>query len=85
MSEHPNVARIKAGYAAFSTGDLAALNDLSTEDLLWHVGGRNQLVGEYRGRDTVYRLMGKVMEVTGGTFHVDVEAILADDTAPPPW
>jgi uncharacterized protein len=80
MADHPNVDRIRAGYAAFSTGDLAALNDLFAEDLLWHVAGRNQLAGEYRGRDTVYGLMGKVMEITGGTFHVDVDAILADDT-----
>ncbi len=36
MTEHPNVARIKDGYAAFAKGDFAALNDLFAEDLLWH-------------------------------------------------
>ena len=79
MSEHPNVGRIKDGYAAFAKGDLAALNDLFAEDVLWHVSGRNQLAGEYRGRDAVYGFFGRLMEVTEGSFHLDVRAVLADD------
>ena len=54
MAEHPNVTRIKAGYAAFPKGDSAVLDDLFAEDLAWHEGGRNQLSGDYRGRETVF-------------------------------
>jgi hypothetical protein len=79
MAEHPNVARLREGYAAFSKGDFAALNELFAEDVLWHVGGRNQFARDYRGRDDVYGLFGKMMETTGGTFGIDVHAILADD------
>jgi len=79
MAEHPNVARIRDGYAAFAKGDFAVLNDLFAEDLLWHEGGRNQLSGEYRGRDAVYGLFGKLMEVTEGSFHLDLHAAFADD------
>ena len=79
MAEHPNVARLKDGYAAFAKGDFAELNDLFAEDLLWHEGGRNQLSGEYRGRDAVYGLFGKLMEVTEGSFHLDLHAAFADD------
>ena len=79
MAEHPNVARLKDGYAAFAKGDFAVLNDLFAEDLLWHEGGRNQLSGEYRGRDAVYGLFGKLMEVTEGSFHLDLHAAFADD------
>ena len=79
MAEHPNVARLKDGYAAFAKGDFAVLNDLFAEDLLWHDGGRNQLSGEYRGRDAVYGLFGKLMEVTEGSFHLDLHAAFADD------
>jgi len=42
----------------------AVLNDLFAEDLLWHENGRNQASGEYRGREAVYGLFGKLMEVT---------------------
>jgi len=79
MVEHPNVARIKDGYAAFAKGDFAVLSDLFAEDLLWHSTGRNQLSGQYRGREAVFGLMGKVMEVTGGSFRTDLHAVFADD------
>ena len=79
MAEHPNVVRIRDGYAAFAKGDFAVLNDLFAEDLLWHDAGRNQLAGEYRGREAVYGLFGKLMEVTEGTFRADLHAALADD------
>lgn len=79
MAEHPNVARIRDGYAAFATGDFAVLTDLFAEDLLWHLGGRSQLAGDYRGREAVFGLFGKLMEVTGGSFRLDVHAVLADD------
>jgi uncharacterized protein len=79
MTEHPNVARIRDGYAAFAKGDFAALNDFFAEDLLWHDTGRNQLAGEYRGRDAVYQFFGRLMEITEGSFHIDVHAVLADD------
>lgn len=79
MAEHPNVARLKDGYAAFAKGDLAGLNDLFAEDLLWHTGGRSQVAGDYRGREAVYGLVGKLMEITDGSFRLDLHAVFADD------
>jgi len=79
MAEHPNVARIKDGYAAFAAGDFAVLTDLFADDLLWHVGGRSEVAGDFRGRDAVFGMFGKLIEVTEGTFHLDTHAILADD------
>jgi ketosteroid isomerase-like protein len=79
MADHPNVARIRDGYAAFDKGDFAVLNELFAEDLLWHEGGRNQLAGEYRGRDAVYEFFGRLMELTEGSFSLDIHAVLADD------
>jgi len=79
MAEHPNVARIKDGYAAFAKGDFAVLNDLFAEDLVWHEGGRNQLAGDYRGREAVFAYFGKLMEVTEGSFHLDLHTVFADD------
>jgi uncharacterized protein len=79
MAEHPNVARIRDGYAAFAKGDFAVLNELFAEDLLWHEPGRNHLAGDYRGREAVYEYFGKLMQATQGSFHVDLEAVFADD------
>jgi uncharacterized protein len=79
MAEHPNVARIRNGYAAFAKGDFAVLNDLFAEDLLWHEPGQNQLTGNYRGREAVYGFFGKLMEVTEGSLRIDLDAVFADD------
>ena len=79
MAEHPNVARIRDGYTAFAKGDFAVLTDLFAEDLLWHDSGRNQLSGDYRGREAVFGLFGKLMEVTEGSFRIDLRALFADD------
>jgi len=79
MAEHSNVARIKDGYAAFAKGDFAVLNDLFAEDIVWHVGGHNQLSRDYQGRDEVYAFFGRLMELTEGSFHLDLHAVLADD------
>ena len=79
MAEHPNAVRIRDGYAAFATGDFGVLNDLLAEDLVWHHGGRSQLAGDYRGRTPFYKLFGQLIEVTQGTFQMDLEAAFAND------
>jgi ketosteroid isomerase-like protein len=80
MSEHPNVTRIREGYAAFARGDLAALDDLLAEDIRWHVGGHSRLAGTYEGRPAVHAMFGKLMEITEGSFSVHLRAVFADDT-----
>lgn len=80
MSEHPNVARLREGYAAFGKGDLAALDDLFAEDVRWTIPGRGQLSGTYEGRQAVYAMFGRLMELTEGSFRVELRKVFADDT-----
>lgn len=79
MAEHPNVQRLREGYAAFAAGDLEALKEYIAEDVTWHEGGRNQLAGDYQGRDAVYELFGRLIAVTGGSLDLEVRAVFADD------
>ena len=60
-------------------GDFATLNDLFAEDLLWHEPGRDQLAGDYSGREAVYQMFGRLMEITEGSFHLDLQSVFADD------
>jgi len=78
VDEHPNVARIGEGYAAFARGDFAVLKDLFAEDLPWYASGRNQLSGNYHGREAVYQFFGKLTELTD-SFDLDLHAVFADD------
>jgi uncharacterized protein len=76
---HPNEELVRKGYAAFLGGDLAALNDLFAEDIVWHAPGRNQIAGDFRGKDEVFGVFAKVFELTGGTFSLEIHDVLADD------
>ena|ERR1051325_989933 len=76
---HPNEDLARKGYAAFSSGDMTALNDLFADDIVWHVGGRSPLAGDYKGKDAVFGFFAKTMEMTGGTFRLEVHDLLAND------
>ena len=76
---HPNEDRIRQGYEGFAKGDLQALDGLFADDIVWHVGGRSPLAGDYKGTDEVFGFFAKLMERSGGTFRVDVHDILAND------
>jgi ketosteroid isomerase-like protein len=79
MAEHPNAALLRKGYEAFARGDIAALTDMFAEDMVWHVPGNNLISGEHKGRDAVFAVFAKTMELTGGTFKIDLHDIVAND------
>src|SRR6266511_5066627 len=76
---HPNEELVRGGYEAFATGDMATLNELFADDIVWHAPGRNELAGTFRGKDEVFANLQKNMELTGVTFKLDIHALLADD------
>jgi ketosteroid isomerase-like protein len=77
---HPNEELVRRGYEAFLSGDMATLGDLFTDDIAWHAPGRNQLSGDYRGKEEVFATFAKVFELTGGTFKLEIHDVLANDT-----
>jgi uncharacterized protein len=76
---HPNEDVIRRGYEAFSTGDLATLGELFSDDVVWHAPGHNLLSGDFHGKDAIFANFQKVAELTGGSFRIDIHALLADD------
>jgi ketosteroid isomerase-like protein len=76
---HPNEELVRRGYQAFATGDMATLNELFADDVVWHALGRNQLSGTFRGKKEVFANFQRVAELTGGTFKLEIHALLADD------
>jgi uncharacterized protein len=76
---HPNEDVLRRGYAAFATGDMATLNELFSDDVVWHAPGNNLLSGDFHGKNEVFATFQKVGELSGGTFKLDIHAILADD------
>lgn len=76
---HPNEELIRRGYQAFAHWRHGDLNELFADDIVWHTPGRSQLAGTYRGREEVFGTFQKVAELSGGTFKLDIHAILTDD------
>ena len=78
--EHPNVATVRALFAAFRSADLAAILESVPIDLVWHFPGRRGgLAGSHRGRDAVLAFLARVMELSGGTFALDLEDVIGNE------
>lgn len=76
---HPNEELGRRGYEAFSAGDMDTVRALFAEDIVWHLPGRNQMSGDYKGQGEVFALFAKNMELTKGTFKLEIHDILAND------
>ena len=79
MTEHPNIALVRRGYAAFGSGDMDTLRALIAEDVVWHSGGHNPLSGDYQGLGATLGLFARFFEVTGGNLSQELHDVLAND------
>lgn len=79
MAQQQNLENMRKGYAAFQSGDLASMNDLFSDDIVWHQPGTGPLSGDYKGKEEVFGLFGRLVQETGGTFKVEVEDMFAND------
>lgn len=76
MSEHPNVRLVRRGFESFAKGDLDALRELMSDEVVWHEPGRSPLGGDYKGPTGVLELLQKLRELSEGTFAVEVVEVL---------
>jgi len=76
---HPNEDLIRRGYEAFASGDVATLNELFADDIVWHTPGRSPISGDQNGKQSVLEFFGRIGEETGGTFKLDIHDVLAND------
>ena len=72
-----NAALIKNAYEAFSRGDIPGAMSVFAEDILWHVPGRGPLSRDYRGHAEVLGFFGHFMELSHGTFRLQIDDVLA--------
>jgi ketosteroid isomerase-like protein len=78
-AQHANVQRSRRAYEAFGKGDMDTVGELIADDAVYHISGNNPLSGDYKGKKAIFGFFGKLMEVTGGTFKLEVHDILAND------
>jgi ketosteroid isomerase-like protein len=76
---HPDEELVRSAFDAFAKGDVDTLRESMAQDAVWHVPGRNQLSGEHRGVDAILGFFARTMELSGGTFRMDVHDVMAND------
>jgi ketosteroid isomerase-like protein len=69
---------LRDAYDAFAKQDADRLFEFFAEDVRFHVPGRGALSGTYEGRSEVTGLFQRLDELTGGTFQLEVQHVLAD-------
>src|SRR5438105_88574 len=80
MAEHPNAEVVRRGYSAFANADMEGIQNLFADDVVWHVGGRSPLTGDYRGKEAVLGFLGDLVSQTEGTYRSEVHDVMASDT-----
>ncbi len=76
---HPNEELLRNGYDDFIKGGVGAVIDLFADDCVWHVGGRNPLAGDYKGKYGVSEFFQKLMEITEGSFELEYDDVMVSD------
>ncbi len=79
MGEYQERRAASPGLRGLLEGRLETISELLADDVVWHNPGRGPLAGDHRGRDRVLALFAKQMELTGGTFRVELHDVLAND------
>lgn len=65
-----NIDIAKTYIQAIQTGDQATLGSLISPEVIWHQPGNNPFSGTHRGMAAVGPMLGKMMEVSRGTFAI---------------
>jgi uncharacterized protein len=79
LDEHPNARHVREALEAYDRSDFEALRSFLADDIVWHVGGRHPLSGDYRGRDAVIEYCTSAQAAAGGSLRGELLEVLADD------
>ena len=69
---------VRAGFAAFAAGDLAAFGDLFHADATWNHRNDDRLGGVHHGRDGILAFIAESGQLTQGTLRAVPAAVMAD-------
>jgi uncharacterized protein len=77
--EHPNVKAVRNYQAAMAKGDFANGITVFDPEVTYTVPGNNILSGIYKGPEQVMGYLGKLMELTHGSYGISEMHWLAND------
>jgi len=74
-----NEESLRKAYAAFARGDLEGYLGYCMNDITFRVPGRSAMAGTYTREQFFSPFIGRVMELTNGSFKETVIDVLAND------
>jgi ketosteroid isomerase-like protein len=69
---------VRAGFAAFGGGDLAAFAEMFHADATWNHRNPDRLGGIHQGREGILAFIEESGRLTAGTLRAAPEAVMAD-------
>jgi uncharacterized protein len=75
---HQNADLVRKGFEAFGTGDMATLDSILADDVVWHSSGGGVISGDFVGKQAVFGSFALIPQETDA-FSQEIHAILADD------
>jgi ketosteroid isomerase-like protein len=76
---HPLEQMIRKAYAAFGRGDVDGYLEPCTADFTFNIPGKGGISGIWAGKKGLLDLANTAMALSAGTFHEEVEDVLAND------
>jgi uncharacterized protein len=74
-----NDAIVRRIFDAFARKEGLALRGLFAEDAVWFVSGQGAMAGTYRGREAIFRFLGRLPKETDGTYSSELTDVLASE------
>jgi len=74
-----NAAVVRRIFDAFARKRGFALRDLFAPDAVWTVPGNGVMAGVFRGREEIFRFLGRLPKETDGTYSSRLIDVLASD------
>ena len=74
-----NATIIRKAYDDFANGDIPAVLEIFDTSITWHVPGHCPLSGDYKGHDEIVGFFKHTMDLSGGTFAIEVHHVLAEE------
>jgi hypothetical protein len=74
-----NEALVRGIFDAFARKQGFALREVFAENAVWTVPGTGTMAGTFRGRDEIFRFLGRLPKETDGTYSSRLIDVLASD------
>jgi ketosteroid isomerase-like protein len=77
--KHPHALLLEKLYADFNRGEFQKMLDECADSMTFQVPGKSKLAGKYTKANFISDFMAKLVELSGGSFQLEVHDILASD------